>query len=374
MQFSARHTQPLHHRPDGGGRVQRIASGTLRKLPELCITDSLTARLAASGRGRMRPICGLLFGLLALLIVGSSAAQSSYPEKPIRVVVCFPPGSQADIAARLLGQKLAETLGRPVVVENVAGAAGNIAAERVAKAAPDGYTLAFASNGQMIINPSLYKLPFDPVKDLAPISQVYLSSNLLVVHNAVPVKSVQELLALARAQPGGLTFATGGGGSSPHLAGALFRAMTRIDIREVPYKGVNAAIPDLLGGRVTMMFSPIAIVLPSVREGKLRALAVTSLKRSPGLPKLPTVDESGVRGFEVTLWGGLLAPAGTPATVVRKLHLETVTAVAQPDLRAKFADLGLETIGNSPDEFAAAIKSEIPQWAKVIKEAGIKPD
>ena len=322
----------------------------------------------------MRQIAGLLFCSSALLIVGSSAAQSNYPEKPIRVVVGFPPGNSADIVARLLGQKLAETLGKPVVVENVAGAAGNIAAERVAKAAPDGYTLAFGTNGQMIINPSLYKLPFDPVKDLAPICQVYLSPNLLVVHNAVPAKSVQELLALARAHPGGLTFATGGSGSSPHLAAALFRAMTRIDIREVPYKGVVAAIPDLLGERVTMMFSPIAIVLPSVREGKLRALAVTSLKRSPALPELPTVDESGVRGFEVTLWGGLLAPAGTPATVVRKLHLEIVTALAQPDLRAKFADLGLETIGNSPDEFAAAIKSESPQWAKVIKEAGIKPD
>ena len=322
----------------------------------------------------MRQISDLLFGLLALLIVGSSAAQLNYPEKPIRVVVGFPPGSSPDIVARLLGQKLTEGLGKPVVVENVAGAAGNIAAERVAKAAPDGYTLGLAANAQLIINPSLYKLPFDPVKDFAPISQVYVSPNILVVHNAVTAKSVQELLALARAQPGGLTFASGGSGSSPHLAGELFKSMARIDIREVPYKGVVAAIPDVLSGRVTMMFGPILVVLPLVREGKLRALAVTSLKRSPALPELPTVDESGVRGFEVTLWGGLLAPAGTPATIVRRLHLETVKALAQPDVRAKFADLGLETIGNSPDEFAAAIKSETPQWAKVIKESGIKPD
>ena len=322
----------------------------------------------------MRQISGLLFGLLALLIVGSSVAQSSYPEKPIRIVVGFPPGSSADIVARLLSQKFTEALGKPVVVENVAGAAGNIAAERVAKAAPDGYTLGFAANAQIIINPSLYKLSFDPVKDFAPISQVYVSPNILVVHNAVTAKSVQELLALARAQPGVLTFATGGSGSSPHLAGELFKSMGRIDIREVPYKGVVAAIPDLLGGRVTMMFSPIPVVLPLVREGKLRALAVTSLKRSPTLSESPTVDESGVRGFEVTLWGGLLAPAGTPAATVRKLQLETVKALAQPDVRAKFADLGLETIGNSPDEFAAVIKSEIPQWAKLIKEAGIKSD
>jgi tripartite-type tricarboxylate transporter receptor subunit TctC len=322
----------------------------------------------------MRQISSLLFGLLALLIVGSSAAQLNYPEKPIRVVVGFPPGSSPDIVARLLGQKLTEGLGKPVVVENVAGAAGNIASERVAKAAPDGYTLGLAANAQLIINPSLYKLPFDPVKDFAPISQVYVSPNILVVHNAVTAKNVEELLALARAQPGGLTFASGGSGSSPHLAGELFKSMARIDIREVPYKGVVAAIPDVLSGRVTMMLGPILVVLPLVREGKLRALAVTSLKRSPALPELPTVDESGVRGFEVTLWGGLLAPAGTPATIVRKLHLETVKALAQPDVRAKFADLGLETIGNSPDEFAAAIKSEIPQWAKVIKESGIKPD
>jgi len=315
-----------------------------------------------------------MFGLLALLFVGSPAAQSNYPEKSIRLVVGFPPGSSADIVARLLGQKLAEALGKPLVVENVAGAAGNIAAERVARAAPDGYALALAANAQIIINPSLYKLPFDPVRDFAPISQVYVSPNILVVHNAVTAKSVQELLALARAQPGGLTFASGGGGSAPHLAGELLKSMAGIDIRHIPYKGVVAAIPDLVGGRVTMMFSPIAVVLPLVRDGKLRALAVTSLKRSPALPELPTVDESGVRGFEATLWGGLLAPTGTPATIVRKLHLETAKALAQPDVRAKFADLGLETIGNSPDEFAAVIKSEIPQWAKVINESGIKPD
>jgi len=322
----------------------------------------------------MKQISGFMFGLLALLIAGSPAAQLNYPEKPIRLVAGFPAGSSVDIVARVLGLKLAEALGKSVVVENVAGAAGNIAAERVAKAAPDGYTLALAANAQLIINPGLYKLSYDPVKDFAPISQVYLSPNILVVHNAVPAKSVQELLTLARAQPGGLTFASGGSGSSPHLAGELFKSMAGVDIRHIPYKGGVAAIPDLLGGRVTMMFIPIPVVLPLVREGKLRALAVTSLKRSPAIPELPTVDESGVRGYEVTLWGGLLAPAGTLATIVRKLHLETVKALAQTDVRAKFADLGLETIGNSPDEFAAAIKSEIPQWAKVIKESGMKPD
>ncbi len=309
-----------------------------------------------------------------MLIAGDVCAQTNYPEKPIRLLVGLPPGSSVDIVARLLSQKLTESLGNPVVVENVAGAAGNIAAERVARAPADGYTLAFANQAQIVVNLSLYKLPFDPVRDFAPVSQVYVSPIILVVHNAVAAKSIQELVALARAQPGALTFATGGTGSSPHLAGALFKSMARIDIREVPYKGVVAAIPDLLGGRVTMMFSPIAVALPSVREGKLRALAVTSLKPSPVLPELPTADESGIQGFEVTSWGGLLAPAGTPATIVRKLYLESIKVIGQHDVRAKFADLGLETTGTSPDEFAALIASEIPRWARVFREAGIKSE
>jgi tripartite-type tricarboxylate transporter receptor subunit TctC len=198
--------------------------------------------------------------------------------------------------------------------------------------------------------------------------------SILAVNNSVPVKTVKELVALAKAKPGGLTFASGGSGSSPHLAAELFKSVAGIEIREVPYKGVVAAIPDLLGGRVTMMFPPIAVVLPAVRDGKLRALGVTSLKRSPAVPEVPTIDESGFPGFEATLWGGLLAPAGTAATVVRKLHLETANALAQADVRAKHAELGLEIDGNSPDEFAAVIRSEIPKWAKLIKESGIKAE
>ena len=322
----------------------------------------------------MTQILGLMFGLLALLIVGSPAAQTNYPEKPVRFVVSFPPGSGVDTVARLLGQKFAEAWGKPVLIDNVTGAAGNIATERVAKAAPDGYTLGLLSQGQIVINPSLYKLAYDPVKDFAPVSQLTGLPFMLVVHNAVAAKSIKELVALAKAQPGGLTFASGGSGSGPHMAAELFKSMTGLDIRHIPYKGASAAIPDLIGGRVTMMFSPIAVGLPGVREGKLRALAVTSLRRSSAVPELPTIAESGYPGFEVTGWHGLLAPARTPATIVGKLHLETVKALALPDLRAKLADLGLEVIGNSPDEFAALIKSEIPKWAKVIKESGIKAD
>ena len=311
---------------------------------------------------------------IAMASGGNVNAQATYPEKPIRMVVGFPPGSQTDTIARLLGQKFADTLGKPIVVDNAAGAGGNIAADRVAKAAPDGYTLGLLSLAQIVISPSLYKAAYEPVKDFAPVSQVAVSPFMLVVHNAVLAKNVKELVALAKAQPGGLTFASGGSGSPTHMAAELFKPKAGLDIRHIPYKGVPLAIPDLLAGRITMMFSTIVVVLPLVREGRLRALAVTSLRRSSAAPELPTIDESGFSGFDYTSWSGLLSPVGTPATIVRKLHLETVKALAQPDLRAKFADLGVEGMGNSPDEFAAAIKSEIPKWAKVIKDAGIKPD
>ena len=320
----------------------------------------------------MKYLSPIMFALAATLF--AAGAQGTYPEKPIHLVVGFPPGSQPDIVARLLGHALGETMGQPVVIENVAGAAGNIAADRVAKAAPDGYTLGLLSQTHIVVNPSLYKLAYDPVNDFAPVSQVAVSPNLLVVNAAVPAKNVKELIALAKVRPGGLTFASSGSGSGTHMAAEMFKATTAIDIRHIPYKGVVAAIPDLLGGRVTMMFAPIPVVRPLVREGKLRALAVTSLHRSPADPEVPTIAESGYPGFEATNWYGLLAPAHTPGTIVSRLHLETVKALASPELRAKLGDLGLEVIGNSPEEFAAAIKSETPKWAKVIKASGIKAD
>jgi len=309
-----------------------------------------------------------------MVTAGQAAAQSNYPEKPIRIVVGFPPGSPSDIVARVLGQELTEAWGKPVVTENVAGAGGSIAVDRVAKAAPDGYTLVLAASSQIVVNPNLYRLPYDPLRDFAPISQVCMASAILVVGNAVPAKNLRELVALARARPGELTFASGGSGTFAHLPGELLKSMAGIDILHVPYKSVVLAVPDLLAGRVTMMFSPISVALPLVREGKLRTFAVTSLRRSSALPELPTMDESGYRGFEAATWFGLLAPAGTPAKIVRSLHAETAKALAQADLRAKFSDLGFEIIGNSPDEFAAIIKSELPKWAKLIQESGIKAD
>ena len=322
----------------------------------------------------MKEVAGFVLGALALLIVESPAAQTPYPEKPIRLVVPFPPGSPSDVVARLLGQKFTEAWAKAVLIDNVTGAAGNIAADRIAKAAPDGYTLGLLSQVQVVINPSLYNLAYDPVKDFAPVSEVNALSFVLVVHTAVPAKSVKELVALAKAQPGGLTFASGGSGSGSHMVAELFKSVAGLDIRHIPYKGVVAAIPDLLGGRVTMMFSSMVVGLPPSREGKLRALAVSTLKRSPAAPELPTIAESGYPGFEVTGWNGLLAPAKTPSPIIRKLHLETVNALALRDVRARLAALGFEAIGNSPADFAAIIESEIPRWAKVIKDAGIKAD
>ena len=315
----------------------------------------------------------LIFAVLAAVSAGNAAAQGSYPEKPIHVVVGLPPGSSADIATRLLGQRLAESFGKPVLVENVPGASGNIASERVVKAAPDGYTLAVAGAGQIIFNPNLYKLAFDPVKALAPIVQLTQSPLVLVVNSAVPAKSLSDLVALAKAKRGELTFASGVIGIL--LVTELFKSMAGIEMLEVPYrKGVVDAVPDLLAGRVTMMFSPVPVVLALVRDGKLRALGVTSKERSTTLPNVPTIEESGFPGFQFPSWYGLFSPDKTPATIIRRLHLESVNALAQAEVRAKLADQGFAVIGNSPDEFAAVIKSEYPKWAKLIKESGIKAD
>jgi tripartite-type tricarboxylate transporter receptor subunit TctC len=321
----------------------------------------------------MTRISALAF-VAAALATGSAAAQTSYPDKPIRMVIGFPPGGAPDTVARILAQKLSESMGQPIVMDHATGAAGNIAMERLAKAAPDGYTVGFLVNGQLVINPSLYKLSYDPAKVFAPISQVTVTPNMLVVNNAVSAKNVQELIALARAKPGELTYASGGTGTGNHMAAELLKSVARIDLRHIPYKGVLPAVPDLVGERVTMMFSPMPVVLPFVRDGRLRGLAVTSLQRSASSPDLPTIAESGYPGFEVTIWYGVLAPAGTPPAIIRKLHLETVKALAQADVRARLAEQGLEAIGNSPEEFAAVIRAETPTWAKVISEAGIKPD
>ena len=321
----------------------------------------------------MKAICGVLAALLVALAAGVAGAQTNYPEQPIRILVGFTPGVAPDITSRLLAEKFTEAWGKPVVVENVTGAGGNIATERAAKAAPDGYTLVMGGNASLIFSPSMYeKLAYDPIKDFAPISLIFIAANVLVVHPDVPVKTLPEFIAYARANPGKLTYAHAGAGTSQHLAAELLKSMTGIDIRPVAYRGTTALLPDLLAGRIPMSFGNIVNVAPLVKEGKLRAFAVTSLKRSAVMPDLPTMAESGYPGFEAVPWFGLMAPAGTPPAIIEKLHRETVKVLSQPDVKRKLNELGLDVIGGTPAEFAATIEREIPQWAKVIKGAGIK--
>ena len=320
----------------------------------------------------MKRLSALSLALAALW--SAPAFAQTYPAKPMHIVVGFSSGAATDSVARMLAQKFTDSWGMQVVVENVPGAGGNAAGSRVAKAAPDGYTLGLFIEQQMVVNPSLYTMPFDPIKDFSPVSKVAATSLMLSVNNAVPARSVRELVALAKASPGKLTYASGGSGSAPHVATELFRAASGIDIRHIPYKGVTQAIPDVLQGRVDMMFSPIQNVLAQVRDGKLRPLAVTSLKRSTVVPDIPTIAESGYPGFEAGIWYGLFAPAQTPAPIVSRLNEEVLKAVALADVKEKLAGFAIETIGGSPAELAASVRTAIPVWAKLVKDAGIKAE
>ena len=321
----------------------------------------------------MQSICAVVVALALSLAGGDALAQANYPEQPIKIVIGFPPGVAPDVTSRLLGDKLTEAWGKPVVVENVTGASGNIAVERVAKAAPDGYTLLMGGNASLVINPNLFaKLPYDPVKDFAYITQVFIVPNILVVRNDVPAKTIQELVALAKAQPGYLVAGHAGVGTSQHLGGELFKVMAGVQIQQVPYRGTPAVLPDLLAGRLNIFFGNITNLLPLIREGKLRAFGITSRKRSPQIPELPTMEELGFPGFDATAWFGLMAPTGTPAPIIDKLHKETVRLLALPDVKGKLESLGVQLVGSTPAEFAALIKTETPHWAKVIKDAGIK--
>jgi tripartite-type tricarboxylate transporter receptor subunit TctC len=312
--------------------------------------------------------------LIAMLLVSMAAhpasAQNAFPERTVRILVGYVPGGPNDIIARAIGDKLAQAWNRSVVVENVPGAGGNIAGDRVAKAAPDGYTLLLANSSQVVVNPSLFeKMTYDPLKDLAPISQVASTPNVLTVPNDLPVRNVGDLVALVRATPGKYTFGSAGVGTTQHLAGELFKSRARLDLQHIPYRGASAVITDLLGSRITMYFAPL---LPLIREGKLRGLAVTSLDRYAAMPDLPTVAESGFPGFDVISSFGLMTAAATPAGVIDKIYRDTVRVLAQGDLRQRLADIGVVTIGNSAAEFSAALKAEAVQWAKLINEAGIR--
>ena len=308
-----------------------------------------------------------------LLSAGTASAETNYyPDRAVKIEVGYAAGGPLDVVARLIGDKLAQIWGKTVVVENVSGASGNIAADRVAKAVPDGYTLLLASNVNIAVNPKLYKnMPFDPVKDLVPITQVAYSPNILVVPNDLPVKSVQELVTYAKANPGKVSFASAGVGTTQHLAGELFKTIAKVDIQHVPYRGATPAITDLLGGRVSMFFGPPSSLLGLVKEGKVRALAVTSAQRFPAAPDLPTMIEAGYPGFVAVLSVGWMAPAGTPKDVIDRIYKDTAKALAAPDVREHLQKIGTEPMGTSPAEFASDIQREVPQWAEVIKAAGL---
>ena len=305
----------------------------------------------------------------------SAQGAASYPIKPIKIVVPFPPGGATDIMARAIGFELQKALGQSVIIENKPGAGGNSGADLVAKSPADGYTLVMGTVGTHAINMSLYaKMPYDAVKDFEPVVLVAGVPNLLVVHPSVNAKTVSELTALAKAQPGKLNVASSGNGTSIHLSAELYKQMAGVDILHVPYKGSSPAVADLLGGQVQMMFDNMPVSLPHVKAGKLRALAVTSMKRSPALPDVPTMDEEGLKGFDATSWFGLLAPAGTPKDIVAKLNAASVKALATPEMRERLAAQGADPVGNSPEQFAAFIKSEIDKWAKIVKASGARVD
>jgi tripartite-type tricarboxylate transporter receptor subunit TctC len=316
--------------------------------------------------------CALL-AVTALFATASAHAQdSAYPTKPVRFVVGQAPGGATDIIARLVGSKMHETLGQNVIVENRTGAAGSIGAASVAKSPPDGYTILVVSSSYAI-NPSLYSnLPFDPQKDLAPVSLLAEAPFLLVVHPSVPAKSVKDLIALAKAQPGRLTYGSGGNGSSGHLAGALFEMGSRVKLTHIPYKGAGQALVDVVAGQITFMFASVLSSTPQIKQGRLRVLGVTSRKRSTALPDVPTIAEAGVPGYATSTWYGLLAPAGTRQPVIDRLSAAAHKAVRSPELRDRMLSDGAEPIGSSPAEFEKHIATEMAKSRKVVQSAGVK--
>ena len=303
----------------------------------------------------------------------STGSGQAYPAKPVRMIVTFAPGGGADFVGRVIGQKLSEALGQPVVIDNRAGANGAIGNEAVAKSTPDGYMLLLGAAGPLTIAPHLYaKLPFDTLRDFAPVAIAASSSFAVTLHPSVPANSVKELVALAKARPGKLNYGSSGTGGAPHLATVLFASMTGTHLIHVPYKGLGPALIDLIGGQVDLLFADVGLVLAHRKAGKIKALAVTGEKRSSVLPDLPTVAESGLAGYQAGTWYGILAAAGTPQDIVARLHQETIRVLALPEVKERFSTQGIEPAGSTPAQFAAYLRSELDKWAKVIKTGGIK--
>ena len=319
--------------------------------------------------------------LMAVVTAASSAGvalaetASAYPTKPLRFVIAFPPGGPSDILTRLVGSKLAESFGQPIVFDNRPGAGGNIAGEITAKSPADGYTLLMGNNSILATNAALYKnMGFDPVKELAPVTLVASQPNILVVNPVVTAKTVKEFIAYAIAQSGKLNYASSGSGAAAHLAGELFKSMTGVRMTHVPYKGGGPALIDVLAGQCQLMFATALAVQPYLQSQRLRPLAVTTAKRMPSQPNLPTVAEAGVPGFEATTWHGVVVPTGTPPAVIAKLHAEISKVLQMPDVSSRLVAQGAEIIGGAPPMFATYIQSEIPKWTKVIKDSGARAD
>jgi tripartite-type tricarboxylate transporter receptor subunit TctC len=314
----------------------------------------------------------LLLFVLAIFSLGTATAQDRYPSKALRLIVPFAPGGSTDIFARLIAERAQAPLGQPVVVENRAGAAGNIGAEAVARSAPDGYTLLMATTGVMAINNALYRnMTYDAAKDLEPVIFVASITNALIVPPGFPAQSVAELIAAAKKEPGKLSFASSGAGSSTHMSAELFKSMSGTDILHIPYKGSGQALPDLMSGRVSMMFENAPGAVSHIKAGKVRALAVTGLKRSPALPELPTVAESGVPGYESLSWSGIAVPAGTPRAVIDRLNKDFNSILGTAEMRQKLTEQGAETMGGAPEAFAQHIRAERDKWSRLIREKNI---
>jgi tripartite-type tricarboxylate transporter receptor subunit TctC len=310
----------------------------------------------------------------AILSVPDAFAQA-YPAKTVKLIVPFPPAGTTDILARIVAQKLSERLGQQFIIDNRAGAGGNIGADLASKSTPDGYTLLVGTVGTNAINASLYaKMPYDTAKDFAPIGMIAAVPNVLVVHPSVPVKSVKELIELAKSKPGELNFASSGNGTSIHLSGELFKTMAGVNMNHIPYKGSAPALTDLLGGQVQLMFDNLPSSMPHIKAGKLRPLAVTSLQRSPALPDIPTIAESGLAGFDASSWFALFAPAGTPKDIITKLNAELQVILQMPEVRVKFAEQGAEPGNFTPEQLGAFTRAEMVKWAKVVKDSGAKVD
>ena len=325
---------------------------------------------------RMNRLAAIVCGATLAVVLSSGAGGAEvFPDKPPRFIVGFTPGGPSDIIARALGQKLSEGWGQPVVIENRPGAGGNIAAEAVAKSPPDGYTWLLGNNSILATNQSLYKkLAFDPVQDFAPVALVAIQPNILVVNPSVPATTVKELIALARAKPGALNYASSGSGAAAHLAAELFKTMAGVDMVHVPYKGAQPALTDVIAGQAQLMFATSASVIPYIKAGRLRALAVTTSQRSPAMPELPTVSEAGVPGFEAITWHGVVVPRATPGPLVGRLNADIARALSARDLRERLESLGAELASGSPQDFADYIAREIPKWAKVVKDSGARAE